>query len=63
MVVPTPEGFTTRPIGLNFTPIMMMGAARGVDMPMLAEILPLVEGHVINPSDGIENEGDGNDDA
>lgn len=63
MIVPTPDGFTTRPMGLNFTPIMLMGAARSVDMPMLAEILPLIEGSVINPTDGFAEEGDGDDDT
>lgn len=62
MIVPTPEGFATRPIGLNFTPIMMMGAARGLDLAMLAELLPLIEPAVINPSDNLDMEGNDDDD-
>jgi len=62
MIVPTPEGFATRPLGLNFTPIMMMGAARGVDLVMLAELLPLIEPAVINPPDDLELEGNDDDD-
>lgn len=50
-VIPTPDGFTTRPLGLDFGAIMMMGAARGVDTAMLAEILPRIEGAVLNPPD------------
>ena len=61
--IPTPDGFTTRAIGLNFAPIMMLGAARGVDMRLLAEILPLIEGHVINPSEDLEDQGDDDGDA
>lgn len=63
MTVPTPEGFATRPAGLNFTSILMLGAARHVDMPMLAEILPLIEGSVIHPSDGFDEGGDDDGDA
>lgn len=63
MTVPTPEGFATKPAGLNFTSILMLGAARGVDMAMLAEILPLVEGSVIHPSDGFDEGGDDDGDA
>jgi hypothetical protein len=62
MIVPTPDGFTTRPVGLDFTAVMLTGAAAGVDLPMLAAVLPLIEGSVINPSDGFEEEGDDDDD-
>jgi len=50
-VIPTPDGFTTRPLGLDFGAIMMMGAARGVDTAMLSEILPRIESAVLNPPD------------
>lgn len=50
-VIPTPDGFTTRPLGLDFGAIMMMGGARGVDTAMLAEILPRIEAAVLSPPD------------
>lgn len=63
IVVPTPEGFTTRPVGLDFTAVMLTGAAAGVDMPLLAAVLPLIEGSVVNPSDGFDEGGDDDGDA
>lgn len=60
MVVPTPEGFTTRPVGLDFGAIMMMADAGGHDAAMLTEILPRIEAAIINPPEGFgEGEGDG----
>ncbi len=50
-VIPTPDGFTTRPLGLDFGAIMMLGAARGADTAMLAEILPRIEAAVLDPPD------------
>ena len=61
MTVPTPEGVTTRPIGLDYTAVMLTGQALDVDMAMVAEILPRIEAAIINPSEGMEEEA-GDDD-
>ena len=44
-------GSETRPIGLDFGAVMMMGAARGVDLRLLSEILPRIEAAIIAPAD------------
>lgn len=49
MTIATPEGVTTRPVGLDYTAILLAGAARRADMPLLAEILPLIEPLVLDP--------------
>ena len=62
-IIPTAEGFVTRPIGLDFGAIMMVGAARGADLTMLAEILPRIEAAVLNPPDTFDEEADDDDDS
>jgi hypothetical protein len=39
----------TRPVGLDFTAVMLAGMGAGVDLPMLVELLPLIEDAVLNP--------------
>ncbi|WP_449325407.1 DUF7697 family protein [Sphingomonas hylomeconis] len=46
-----PDGAVTRPIGLDYSAVMMIGAARSADLEMLAEILPRVEAAIVNPAD------------
>jgi hypothetical protein len=49
----------TRPVGVDFGAVLMLGAARGVDMALLADVLPRVEAAIITPSDGVEGDRDG----
>ncbi len=61
VTVPTPGGIETRPIGLDNTAVLLTAQARGVDMTLLAEILPRIEAAIINqaePADEEEDDGD-----
>ena len=60
-VVSTPEGFVTRPAGLDFGAVMQMGAALGADLPMLADVLPRIESAIVNPSEPVEEGSDDDD--
>ncbi|WP_426256043.1 DUF7697 family protein [Sphingomonas sp. DC2300-3] len=60
--MPTPEGFTTRAVGLDNTAVMMMASAAGVDTRMLVSILPQIEAAIINPAQPGEEEGEDDDD-
>jgi len=42
---------------------MRVGAARGADLRLLAEILPRIEAAVINPPDTFEEEADDDDNS
>jgi hypothetical protein len=48
----------TRPVGLDFSAVMMTAQAAGVAGPMLAEILPRIESAIVNPPDELEEEAD-----
>lgn len=61
MSIPTPEGITSRPIGLDYAAVMLTAQAAGVAGPLLAEILPRVEAAIINPPDEFEGEVDHDD--
>ncbi|MDR6128788.1 hypothetical protein QE361_003198 [Sphingomonas sp. SORGH_AS802] len=54
----------SRPVGLDFGAVMALGAGRGVDQALLAEILPRIEGAIVHPDDGMgdEEEGEPGDD-
>ncbi len=52
---------TTRPVGLDNTAVMLTGQALGVDMAMIADILPRLEAAIINPPEGMQEEA-GHDD-
>lgn len=54
--MPGPDGPVTRPIGLDNTAVMMTGQALGVDLALIAAILPRIEAAVINPPEGAEQE-------
>jgi hypothetical protein len=57
--IPTPDGVITRPVGLDFGAVMMMGAARQVDVATLAEILPRIEAAIVNPDEFGEGDDSG----
>ncbi len=42
-------GTETRPIGLDWGAVMAVATARGVDLLMLAEVLPRLEAAIIAP--------------
>jgi hypothetical protein len=46
----------SRPVGLDFGAAMALGAGRGVDLALLAEILPRIEGAIVHPDDGMDDE-------
>ena len=49
-------------VGLNMGTVMQMGTARGVDMDLLARVLPAVEMAILTGRDGEgEEDGDGSD--
>lgn len=54
----------SRPVGLDFGAVMALGAGRGVDQALLAEILPRIEGAIVHPNDGMvdDDEGEPGDD-
>lgn len=56
--VPGPDGPYDRPVGLDNTAVMMTGQALGVDLALVAAILPRIEAAVINPPEGNEQEAD-----
>ena len=53
-----PMGAVTQPVGVDYGALMLVGAARGVDLPMLADVLPRIEAAIINPAEGVEDEGE-----
>lgn len=48
------------PFGLDFGAVMMMGAARGADLALLADVLPACEAAILIGRDGAELEEGGN---
>jgi hypothetical protein len=57
VTIPTPEGVTMRPLGLDYTAVLLAGMAAGVDLPMLVDLLPSIEAAIIN------NEPEGGEDG
>jgi hypothetical protein len=49
----------SRPVGLDFGAVMALGAGRGVDQALLAEILPRIEGAIVHPDDGTDTQDEG----
>ena len=47
-----------QPFALDFGAVMQMGAARGVDVALLAEALPHAEAAIVNRLAGAEQEGE-----
>lgn len=54
--MPGPDGPVTRPIGLDNTAVLKTGEALGVDLALIATILPRIEAAIINPPEGVEQE-------
>lgn len=46
-IMTTPAGAITRPFALDYGAVMMIGQARGVDLDLLAEVLPAAEGAIV----------------